>query len=141
MLANRITALAAATAALSISASAQIVFVDADLPTGANDGTSWADAFRGSAGLHAAFAAATPGSELWVAGGTYVTAPMGQPEVAFFLGENQVALRGGFLGVESSPFERPEIDLHPTTLSGDLAGNDDGSVALAQENANQVLGG
>ena len=55
---------------------AQLVFfVDADA-TGANDGSTWADAF---ADLRDALAASTPGDEIWVAEGTYLFALPGSP--------------------------------------------------------------
>jgi hypothetical protein len=48
-------------------ASAGTLFVDANLATGANDGSSWVDAFQGSGGLQSALALAALGDEIWVA--------------------------------------------------------------------------
>lgn len=115
------------------SAQAQTVHhVRASLATGANDGTSWSNAFRGPLAVRTALAIAAPGDEVWVALGTYVPAPVGQPGVSFDL-SNGVALYGGFQGNETLRTQRSPTS-HPTILSGDLAGN--GSAAGTQSNDN-----
>ncbi|MBK7938735.1 MAG: hypothetical protein IPJ82_17340 [Lewinellaceae bacterium] len=48
-------------------ASAQTIYVKSNA-SGANNGSSWADAFTS---LDAALAAAVPGNQIWVAAGTY----------------------------------------------------------------------
>ena len=60
--------------------------VDANAVGGANDGSSWANAFRGSLGLQNALAAvATAASaELWVANGTYTPGPVSAGTAAHF---------------------------------------------------------
>ncbi len=88
-----------------------IIYVDADA-TGANNGTSWANAYTS---LMTALSSATAGCQLWVAAGTYT--PSGLRSASFFLKDN-VAIYGGFTGVEDSLSERNWL-LHPTTLSGD----------------------
>lgn len=96
----------------------QVVFVN-HAATGANDGTSWADAFTS---LRVALDAATSGQELWVAQGTYLPGPTAQMSDSFVLA-NGVALYGGFAGGETSLAQRDWI-AHPTILSGDV-GQDD----------------
>lgn len=129
----------AALVLLALPASAQTVYVSASLQTGANDGTSWADAYQGSAGLHAALAAAVPGTEIWITGGTYLPSLVGGQSGVFLLESDQVVVRGGFEGTESSVFERPERGSFPTILSGDLAGNDDGTASSGLDNSRRVL--
>jgi predicted outer membrane repeat protein len=82
------------------------IFVKSDA-TGANDGSSWADAFTQ---LEGALAAATNGDEIWVAAGTYV------PPASFEL-KSGVSLYGGFAGTEISLPER-DVALNPTILNG-----------------------
>lgn len=66
---------------------------------GANDGSSWADAFTM---FQPALAGAQPGDEVWVALGTYPV-----PDSSGFTTPPGISLYGGFLGVESSILERP----------------------------------
>ncbi len=76
-------------------AGAQVVYVDSHAQ-GANNGTSWSDAF---VDLQSALAQTNMG-EIWVAAGEYRPALVGQTSVSFVL-KNQVALYGGFAGFES----------------------------------------
>src|SRR5262245_14487683 len=57
------------------------IHVDANLRTGAADGTSWADAFRGPLALRDALASIAPGrtAEMWITDGTYVPALHDEP--------------------------------------------------------------
>lgn len=118
-------------------ASAQTIHVDADLITGANDGTSWADAFQGADGLRLALASAGPGDELWVTKGTYRGLP--SAPAAFRATTPGLTLRGGFLGGETTIHERPEPGGAPTVLSGDVLGNDDGTASSLADNSLTVL--
>ena len=83
---------------------------------GANDGTSWADAFTD---LQDALAVAGGGDEVLVAEGTYTPHPS-ERHVSFELTTGQ-SLRGGF---PSGGAAEPDPAAFPTVLSGDLAGND-----------------
>ena len=124
------------------TASAQI-YVDADA-TGANDGTSWTDAYTD---LQTAIDNASSSSELWVAEGVYTPDSEGD---SFTITGNKdgIALYGGFEGTESSRSAR-DLGANPTILSGDLNGDDtdpdsdgiieDASNIVGGENAHHVL--
>lgn len=114
------------------------IYVNASA-TGANNGTSWTDAY-----IHlkiALTAAATlagqcniDGVEIWVARGTYMpdggsttyegihTAGSGDPSARFNL-VNSVTIYGGFRGTESAVYQRSP-DANTTTLSGFIEGGD-----------------
>jgi len=96
--------------------------------TGANDGSSWTDAFTD---LQDALAAAAPGDEIWVAAGTYTPAGPGGDRTATFQLMSGVGLYGGFAGGETDRSQR-DPSLHTTILSGDLNG-DDQVVPLSQD--------
>jgi predicted outer membrane repeat protein len=124
-------------ACLAASAPAKVIYVDDDA-TGANDGSSWANAF---VRLQNALAIAQPGDEVRVAQGRYrpdqdarvVTAhghgveisPSGLRTAAFQL-ENGVAIRGGFAGVLAQDPNVRSVGQYETILSGDLKENDGG---------------
>jgi hypothetical protein len=118
-----------ASSVLVVSASAGTLFVDANLSTGLNDGSSWADAFQGVDGLQTALGTALAGDEVFVADGTYLASSTMSRADSFSL-INDVSIFGGFWGGEATPAERPAFGTAPSILSGDLAGND-GSGGLA----------
>ena len=60
-----------------------ILFVNANLSTGANSGNDWADAFQGPTGLMAALAVAQSGDDIWVAQGTYIPTDNGDTQLSF----------------------------------------------------------
>jgi len=102
----------------------QIIYVDDDA-TGANDGTSWANAYRY---LPDALATASSGDDIWVAQGIYkpdqgigVTA---RDRGAIFKLKKGVAIKGGYAGFgEADPNARNTSE-YETILSGDLNGDD-----------------
>lgn len=118
------------------------VYVDAGA-TGANDGTSWADAYiHLQDGLQRARQAGQP-KEVWVAAGTYypdrgASVTLGSRTATFLLNVNGLSLYGGFAGGETMRSER-DPEANPTILSGDLAGNDDASPASRSENSLHVV--
>jgi hypothetical protein len=99
------------------------IHVDASAVGGANDGSSWSDAFRGRLGLMAALAVAQPGDEIWIANGEYAPAGPGGPRTVSFVVPTDVALLGGFAGGEASAEQRDPA-LHIAVLTGDLASDD-----------------
>jgi hypothetical protein len=96
-----------------------MVYVDQNA-TGADDGTSWADAYTD---LQTALGAAPAGEEIWIAAGTYKAAAAAGDRNATFALRNGVALYGGFAGHEHTRLAR-DPDENPTVLSGDLNGDD-----------------
>lgn len=107
---------------------------------GANDGTSWTNAYTS---LQSALAAAVSGDELWVAEGTYKPALAGNPTVAFALVDG-VALYGGFAGTESLLAQRPMhavtgMPTLATILSGDLNGDDGLNFTNYGDNSDHVI--
>ncbi|WP_420572077.1 InlB B-repeat-containing protein [Kordia sp.] len=112
-----------------------IVYVDQSA-TGANDGTSWADAYTS---LNDALDN-NPISDFWVAAGTY-TPDFNNGIVVFTLNADQ-SIYGGFTGTETDVNQRNPA-LNVTILSGDIQGNDDGVLsfnnATYSDNMRRVL--
>ena len=113
-------------------AAAKVIYVDADA-AGANNGSSWADAYKF---LQDALSDANTSSktvEIRVAGGTYrpdedTLHPIGTGDrQAMFQLLNGVNIKGGYAGLDQPdlPDDR-NVDKYKAILSGDLNGNDVG---------------
>ena len=105
--------------ALAQPAAAQTtLYVDADA-AGANDGSSWSDAFTD---LQSALAMATSTDQIWVAAGTYLPATVLNRSLSFRItgSQNGLALYGGFAGTEMTLGERDLSAGNETILSGDI---------------------
>lgn len=123
----------------SVNAHSTPIFVD-HAATGANDGSSWANAYTS---LQDGLAAVGFGDEVWVTSGTYyptrqadITAPnttTSDPRDATFWIPRNVDLYGGFTGVETNPDQRPAVLSH-TVLSGDI-----GTLGVKSDNAYRVV--
>ena len=118
-------------------------YVRDSLTTGADNGSSWDNAFRGQDALRKAIAASTIfGSEIWVAKGTYTPAPANGPRTASFTLRNNLAVYGGFAGNETSLSHR-DIAQNPTVLSGDLnnddPANDNSMMQSRSDNSYNIL--
>lgn len=100
---------------IAVSASAQVVYVNA-AATGGNNGTTWADAFTD---LTAAIDAASSGDAIWIAAGTYTPAA----DTSFIVAK-ELTFIGGFDGTETSA-DQADFVTNFTVLSGDIAGDDD----------------
>jgi len=94
------------------SVQAAVHYVNADLLTGANNGTSWANAYRGASGLETAIVDASDdpgGGEVWVKASTATYSPIALA--------NNVRIYGGFAGSETLASQSNPI-LHPTIIDG-----------------------
>lgn len=113
-------------------------YVNASLATGANNGSSWVNAYRGPDALARALtAASSAGSDqIWVARGTYVPSLAADRTVSFVM-KSSVDIIGGFVGTETSADQRDPV-ANPTVLSGDLLGDDTGASGL-DDNSYHVL--
>ena len=110
----------------SISSQGRIWYVDASKVGGANDGSSWSDAFTK---LQSALDHARPGDEIWVAQGVYKPTRLldpNDPRSATFVLADGVRLMGGFSGAPGTENDRSVQDWerYPTVLSGDIDSND-----------------
>jgi predicted outer membrane repeat protein len=115
----------------------EIFYVDQEA-SGANDGTSWSDAFTT---LQPALDIAADGDQIWVAAGTYLPTheySSGDPRSASFQMKNGVAIYGGFAGIESNLDERDWV-ANVTILSGDLNGDDELGFVNNAENSYHVF--
>ncbi|MGC4118138.1 MAG: hypothetical protein QM765_27025 [Myxococcales bacterium] len=99
----------------------QVLYVD-PAATGTADGSTWADAFTT---LNAAFDAATPGTHLYIAKGTYQPVTVNDFGTAVTI-PGGVALLGGFdpAGGDTTLSQRDPAK-SPVVLSGDLNGDGD----------------
>jgi hypothetical protein len=122
------------------------IFVDVDAH-GANNGTSWADAYNYlQDALHDAKTAVKP-IEIRIAQGTYtpdscsaVPGGTGNRATTFRL-INGVAIKGGYAGFGQPDPNARNIDLYKTILSGDLTGNDWPNFTNNNENSYHVVMG
>jgi len=118
-----------------------VVYVAAEA-TGANDGSSWADAYTDlQSALDHAEASAGAITEIWVAAGTYVPSKRTDAtdrRSATFMLIDGVSVYGGFAGWESSIDQR-NIEDNPTILSGDFNGDDANDFVNYDENAYHVV--
>ncbi|WP_430409869.1 choice-of-anchor Q domain-containing protein [Kordia sp.] len=117
-------------ASITTTAVQEIIYVDIDA-TGANDGSSWANAYTG---LNDALSGIPVGTEraIWIADGTYTpTTTNADPRMATFTVPTLVKIYGGFNGTETMLSQRdPAINI--TKLSGDLQGNDNGTLTTTE---------
>ncbi len=97
---------------------AGVAYVDA-AATGANNGTSWADAFTD---LQTPLDLVMGSCEIWVAQGVYKPTNTPDRTISFVM-KNCVALYGGFAATETLRTER-DWESNITVLSGDIDNND-----------------
>ena len=117
------------------------IYVDADA-TGANNGSSWADAYNY---LQDALTAASSGDEIRVAQGLYKPdqgggGTPGSREATFHL-KNGVTIKGGYAGFGQPNPDVRDIGLYETILSGDLNGGDGSGFTGNSDNSRHVVTG
>jgi len=121
-----------------------VIYVDADA-LGANDGTSWENAYKY---LQAALADANSAEkpvEIRVAQGVYkpdedTLHPKGTGDrTAAFRLINGVTVKGGYAGASSTDPNDRNIELYETILSGDLNGNDAPNFANNGDNCYHIF--
>lgn len=108
--------------------SATIIYVRA-AATGANNGTTWTDAFND---LQAGFGATLPGDTIWVAAGVYKPTTTTSRTISFALPDG-VKILGGFNGTETNVSQR-NYTTNVTNLSGDI-----GATGNATDNSYHVV--
>jgi predicted outer membrane repeat protein len=120
-------AIAALLLALASVTAARVIYVDADA-TGANNGSSWADAYSFLQDALADANLAEKPVEIRVAQGIYKPDQSAGitpgDRVATFQLINDVAIRGGYAGSGEPDPNARDIEKYKTILSGDLADND-----------------
>ncbi|MFZ4572631.1 MAG: IPT/TIG domain-containing protein, partial [Bacteroidales bacterium] len=105
-----------------------VIYVNASA-TGANNGSSWTDAYTS---LQTAITSAFSSQQIWVAAGTYKPTATTDRTISFVMKEG-VAIYGGFAGTETLLTDRaPSVNV--TILSGEIgaAGTSDNSYHVVQ---------
>ncbi|HMN97773.1 MAG TPA: hypothetical protein PKC43_14985, partial [Phycisphaerales bacterium] len=103
---------------------------------GANNGTSWPDAYV-SLQLAIANADPTTNDQIWIRAGAYKPTTGSDRSISFLLGPG-VSLYGGFAGTESATSQR-DLSMHETILTGDLSGNDTVNFGNRSDNSYHVV--
>lgn len=116
---------------ISLMANSQVIYVDHEA-SGANDGSSWADAYTD---LTDALENAMTGDAIWIADGTYLPGKGSADSTSTFMISTDVTIIGGFNGTETSSNESNR-DLNPVILSGDHLDNDGPANDLASRTDN-----
>jgi len=120
--------------------------VDQEATAGANDGTSWADAFVDLQDALAAADRTLDVNQIWVANGTYLPdRGTGDRTLSFAL-PDAVAVYGGFAGLDADGFPAGETALdqrdpaaNATVLSGDLRADDGPGFQNYNDNSMHVV--
>ncbi len=131
--------LGAVVASFTSVTNAAVRYVDGGLTTGANNGTSWANAYQGAAGVATAMTASVSGDQVWVKAGSYKPTLTTTRTFTHTM-KSGVGVYGGFNGTETTLAQR-DFTANVTTLTGDLAGNDNGTVGMMADNAYHVVVG
>ena len=106
------------------------VYVDAGASGATHDGSSWANAFLD---LQPALQAATSGTEIRVAEGTYKP---GTLRTSAFLLKTGVSILGGYAGDGAADPNARDVTFYQTTLSGDI-----GTIGDNTDNVYHVVSG
>ncbi|WMI65334.1 T9SS type A sorting domain-containing protein [Aestuariibaculum sp. YM273] len=107
-------------ASYSVNCIPTVYYVDANA-TGANDGSSWSDAYTN---IIDALSATSLNDDIWVAKGTYTLIDVNTP---ISVTTNEINIVGGFAGTETTLAERDVALIHTTNatvFTGDMNGDD-----------------
>jgi hypothetical protein len=116
----------------TVAFAGRIIYIDDD-SAGANNGSSWVDAYRC---LQDALTVAQYDDEIWVAKGVYkpdqraVVSRFGYQirssgvRAETFQLKNGVSVKGGYAGLGGPDPNERDFEMYKTILSGDLSGND-----------------
>ena len=115
--------------ALGTSAAGATTIYVRSSASGANNGTSWTDAYSD---LQSALATAGATDEIWVAAGTYKPTATADRTISFAM-KNGVGIYGGFAGTETMLSQRNPV-ANVTILSGDI-----GTVGVTTDNSYHVV--
>lgn len=116
---------------ISFHSNGQTIYVN-HAATGANNGTSWTDAY---VDLQVALNSITTSNKVvWIAQGIYRPANTGT-NATFLIDDSATTLYGGFNGTETQLSDRDWI-ANPTILSGDLLGNDNTTISFTNTSRN-----
>ncbi|MHC5059954.1 MAG: S8 family serine peptidase [Planctomycetota bacterium] len=115
-----------------------VLYVDTNAP-GANDGTSWTDAFVGLDEALSVAEAYQGVEEILVAQGTYRPAEPAIRRMATFTLVDSVTIKGGYAGVNAPDPNVRDTETYKTILSGDLDGDDEPDFANNSENSYHVV--
>ena len=109
------------------AAAGQTIYVDADA-MGANDGSSWIDAYNYLQDALADVDSALKPIEIHIAEGIYTpdqgTGTTAGDRTATFQLVNRVTMKGGYAGYGEPDPDARDIDVYETILTGDLNGDD-----------------
>jgi len=113
-----------------------VIYVDDSAVRGANDGSSWANAFLD---LQDALNLAQAGDEIRIGQGTYKPAPPGGDRTISFNLVSGVTMQGGYAGFGASDPDELDHVAFQTFLSGDLNSNDAPPFQNTGENSFHVV--
>ena len=115
-------------------ASSNVIYVNSSA-LGANNGTSWEDAYTN---LQSALDVAEAGNEIWVAKGVYRPGGSGNRAATFQL-KDGVTLYGGFAGTETDRGQR-NWNVNLSVLSGDIGADDSADPNNVVTDTNRISG-
>lgn len=116
---------------ISLATQAQTILRVDQGATGANNGTSWANAYKDLQTAIDAAAISTP-AQVWVKFGTYYPTITTDRNISFIM-KNDVEIYGGFKGIEIVVGDRDWV-AHETILSGDI-----GVLGTDTDNSHNVI--
>lgn len=125
-----------ASATVRITVGGDVIYVDDSAVGGANDGSSWVNAYTD---LQDALAVAQAGDEIRIGQGVYKPAPAGGDRAISFNLVRGAVLQGGFAGFGADDPDALDHEKFQTILSGDLNGDDATTPDTFDDNSAHVV--